>query len=171
VSTAAPAALLAWIALFGTPQETPLQEAVRLTGEGRPAAALLAAGRSQEPVERARAELFVYHRAGALDDALAAGLRALAEEPSDPWTLEETAYVALSLGDGALASSLLERLRPQQAGEALERTAWMGEEAARLEGLRVAEGAALERARLVALAALAGALLLGGFAARLPRPR
>jgi tetratricopeptide (TPR) repeat protein len=141
-------------------QETPLQAAVRLSGAGRHAEALRAAAESQAPLERAQGELYSYHRAGALEEALGAGLRALDAAPDDPWTLEETAYVALSLGEASLAASLLERLAAGQTPEERMRTAWMAEEAARALELRGAERRALERARLVVLSGTGLALVL-----------
>jgi tetratricopeptide (TPR) repeat protein len=152
----------------GPDQETPLQAAVRLSGEGSPAAALEAARRSESPLERAQAELYVLHRAGALDEALDAGLRALEVAPSDAWTLEETAYVALSLGEGALASRLLERLAPQLDPAGVGRTAWMGEEAGRLAARLEEEQRALRLGRSVAAAGAALALVVALLASRTP---
>lgn len=166
-----PGALLALAVLLGAgaDQETPLQAAVRLCGEGSPAAALEAARASESPLERAQAELYVLHRAGALDEALDAGLRALEVAPSDPWTLEETAYVALSLGEGALASRLLGRLAPQLDRAGAERTAWMGEEAERLAARRGEEQRALRLGRSVAAAGATLALAVALLASRTPR--
>ncbi len=131
-------------------QESALQAAVRLTGEARFAEAVEVARAGDDPLQRAQGELYVLHRAGALEEALAAGLRGLDEAPDDAWTLEHTAYVALSLGAGDLAVRL----------------DWMRVEATRLAGQRRREQDAQRRARIAALLGLGLGLLAFGVGLR-----
>jgi len=150
------------LVLVGPPssaQESALQAAVRLTGEARFAEAVEAARAGAEPLQRAQGELYAFHRAGALEEALAAGLRGLDESPDDAWTLEQTAYVALSLGAGELAVRLVERLDNVLPAEEASRLDWMRAEARRLADQRLLEQAAQHRARLGALLGLGLGLL------------
>lgn len=151
-------ALLTW-APRAAAQESALQAAVRLTGEARYAEAIEAANAGEVPLQRAQGELYAYHRAGALEDALRAGLRGLEEAPKDTWTLEQTAYVALSLGAGELAVRLVERLDAALPAEERSRLDWMRAEALRLAEQRGLEGRAQRSARLWALVGLGVSLL------------
>ena len=146
-------------------QETSLQRAVRLTGEGDLSEALSAARSGEDLLSRAQGELYVLHHAGALEPALQAGLRGLEAAPGDPWLLERSAYIALSLGAGRLAAELSEELQAAVPPEDWARHEWMLSEARSLEGTRAAEESSLRRAQLVSslvgVGAIALALVLG----------
>jgi hypothetical protein len=141
-------------------QETSLQRAVRLTGEGDLSAALSAARSGQDPLTRAQGELYVLHHAGALESALQAGLRGLESAPKDPWLLERSAYIALSLGAGGLASGLSEELQAAVSPAEWSRHEWMLSEARSLESTRAAEADSLRRAQLVSALMGVGAVVL-----------
>lgn len=143
-------------------QETSLQRAVRLTGEGQLTPALAAARAGEDPLSRAQGELYVLHHAGALEAALEAGLAGLREAPGDTWLLERSAYIALSLGAGELSARLSEELRETLPASEWARHEWMLSEAQALESTRAEEAAALQRAQLVSagVGLLAVALML-----------
>ncbi|MCB9916534.1 MAG: hypothetical protein H6828_15520 [Planctomycetes bacterium] len=159
------------LATSASAQESALAAAVRLAQEGRFVEALARARSAPEPLARAQAELYVWHHAGALDQALAAGRRGLAVAPADAWLLQNSAYVALSLGAGDEAQRLVGELERALPAEEFTAHAWMRAEADDLVRQRASERAALTRARAVSaavgLAALV-ALLLG---ARRPASR
>jgi len=170
-----PAALALGVFLLAAPatgapveQEVGLAAAVARVGEGRFAAALEAARGDPSPLDRAQAELYVLHQGGALEAALEVGLAGLAGFPEDPWLLDRSAYLALSLGDGGLADELygrLEALVPDRR----EALAPLRAEARQLEDRREAEARALGRAQTVVLVAALAALALMAFGLR-PSP-
>ena len=154
--------VLAWLPQAAS--ETPLQGAVRLTAEERFVEALKLARTDDDALFRAQGELFVLQRAGALDEALSAGLRGLEVAPKDPWLLERCANLALSLGSGGLAQGLLDELVQSVGPLEQERLAPLLTAARGLVQGRQAKTAALARARAVLLgiaALLALAALLG----------
>lgn len=136
-----------------------LQEAVRLTQAGELLGALEAARTTPDALERAQGELYVWHHAGALREALQAGLDGLRVAPLDPWLLDRCSYLALSLGAGELALSLTEDLQAATPPESWSEKAWMMDEARALAETRAAERRSLSRARLVSSGAVLAALL------------
>jgi hypothetical protein len=108
---------------------------------------LKAARAEVDPLVRAQAELHVLHHGGRLDSALQAGLSGLRAAPEDPWLLEQSAYIALSLGAGELAMDLGQRLREHMPPVEWPRLSWMLTEARALEQQRLAEARALKRSR------------------------
>lgn len=155
-------------AVPGAAQETHLAAAVRLAGEGRFTEALAEAHLASTQPEAAQAALYVWHHAGALEEALEAGLEGLAVVPEDPWLLDRCAFVAISLGDGALALEVCSRLERILGAEAFRQAAWMREEAERLTAQAEAEKQGEARARWTVLAALLLSTALSGW---LIRPR
>lgn len=158
-------ALLLAVSQASGAQDSGLQQAVRLVSEGRLAQALEAARGESDALARSQAELHVLHHGGLLEEALEAGLGGLEGAPEDPWLLERTAYIALSLGTGELAVDLCEDLRRAQPQE-WERHAWMMEEALSLRSQREGERKALGRARTLVGAGLLFSALLLLFGAR-----
>jgi hypothetical protein len=140
-------------------QENGLQAAVRLVGEERYRAALEAARAESQPLARAQAELYVLHQGGALEEALLAGLEGLETSPEDPWLLERSAYLALSLNAGSLAEELYLNLQ-----QVTDEASWdlheprLGEARA-IQERREAEALALTRARLGVIAVLLATLV------------
>ena len=151
---------LAVCALGARAQETSLQRAVRLAGEGDLSAALDAARAGSSPLARAQGELYVLHHAGALEAALQAGLAGLEESPSDAWLLERSAYIALTLGAGALAIELCDELQAVLPPEEWGRHEWMQGEALALQATREEEAASLRRAKQVSVTTALLALAL-----------
>jgi tetratricopeptide (TPR) repeat protein len=146
--------------------QSPFERAAELVRLGDYRAAIESTEQVSDPLQAAQAQLHVYHYAGDLDSALAAGRAGLAIDPKEPWLLENTAYVAISLGLGQPALAWLERLEEVRPGQAPD---WMLEEAQKLSENRSAEATASSRAKTVvwgALVGLIGALLVG---ARLTR--
>jgi len=156
------------LAVPGAAPETHLAAAVRLVGEGRFTEALAEARLEPAQPEAAQAALYVWHHAGALEEALEAGLEGLAVAPEDPWLLERCAYVSISLGDGVLGLELCARLERVLGAEAVRPSAWIREEAVRLAARAQAEKRGEARARWTVLAAL---LLTTALCAWLVRPR
>jgi len=147
-------------------------EAVRWVGEGRYAQALDAATKLGSAQERGQAQLYVLHHAGALNEALEAGLRGLDAAPDDAWLLDRCAYLAISLGAGSLARELCIRLEEHATPEAWEAAAWMLDEAEALEADRTAEALALSRARWsAALFGLASLVLMAWWGRRSPHSK
>lgn len=140
-----------------------LDRAVAAVREQRYADALAAARAEPDALLRSQAELYVFHQAGSLDEALAAGMAGLQGAPDNAWLLEQTAFVALTLGLGARAAGYLETLEQVAPGQAPE---WMVEQAGELSEQRADEQQALERARRVALAVLAAAAVAIAYGAR-----
>ena len=150
------------------------EAALALVGEGRLPAALSAADAELDPVRRAQARLFVLHHAGDLSGALEAGQAGL-EVTEDPWLLERSTYIALSLRAAARAGELHARFEKAVAG-AVQSAAEEGRMRALVEdygrqcaelaaGERALEGA-LVRARVAILSVLIAAACALGF---LPR--
>lgn len=166
--------LLLLAGLAGPPQGpgAGFDAALRLVAEGRYAAALEAAEAEPDGLRRAQARVHVRHRAGDLAGALAAALAGLEADPSDPWLLEQAAFVAVSLNRGAQGEALAERLaravQPAGAADpgAPERAEGLLAEARAARALELARRDALARSRRVALGLLAASLLLGAFLAR-----
>lgn len=162
-----------------TSAEAGFAAALRLVSEDRFAAALEAAALEPDPLARAQAHVHVRHHGGDLRGALSAALAGLEAAPSDPWLLEQGAFVAVSLNEGALAMTLAERLvlgleALHPAGTepgpraALERAHGLREEARASHSRALERRASLRRARGVAFALLALCLALAAFLARTP---
>jgi hypothetical protein len=160
--------VFAALAAAPTATESHLDAAVRLTGEGNLRAALAEARAETGEPDRSQAFLYVLHHAGALEEALAAGLSGLELEPEETWLLDRCAYIAISLGAGELARELCVRLRSCADEETWRRSSWMLAEADRLLAERRREESSIVRARWT----VAGGLLLAaGCAALLARSR
>ena len=147
---ALPALALLAALLAPTPaaaQESHFSAAVRLGGEGDFSGALAEARLETRQPDAAQATLHVWHHAGALEEALEAGLAGLEAIPTDPWLLDRCAYLAVSLGEGELALELCSRLRRSVDEETWQRSAWMLEEAELLAARDRAEARGLRRAR------------------------
>jgi hypothetical protein len=160
------AALLVIAFAFASParaQETSLQEAVRLVGERRFVEALAAARKGEDPLSIAQGELYVLHHAGALSEALEAGLTGLEAAPEDPWLLEQCTDIALNLGAARIAGRLARELQEVVPESDLERASGYLEWAYALEVGQREEARALTRARItmvvVVLLSIACALL------------
>jgi len=150
-----------------------LQAAVRLVGEGKYQAALAAAQAESQPLARAQAELYVLHQGGSLPRALRVGLDGLEANPADTWLLDQTAYLALSLGLGSLAESLYLRLEPLSSVESWTHYEPLLLAAQELKAQRVATDTALSRSRSAVIAgvlALFLPLLIGSFLRRSDQP-
>lgn len=165
--------LLVAVASLGQPTaargEGGLQAAVRLVGEGSFAAALAAAQAEEEPLARAQAELYVLHQGGSLPRALRVGLGGLEGHPDDTWLLDQTAYLALSLGIGSLAEELYLRLEPLSSVESWSHYEPLLLEARALEAQRAATDTALSRSRSAVIAGLLALflpMLIGSFLRR-----
>lgn len=141
-------------------QETPLQEAVRLTGEGAFTQALRAADRGADVVTIAQARLYVLHHAGALDEALEAGLLGLASAPEDTWLLDQCARLAMDLGASELATRLVSELSEALPASESERARSVLEDARALSDQRMAERSALRRSRIVTAALTLAATIM-----------
>ncbi|MFT7486084.1 MAG: hypothetical protein ACI9F9_001937 [Candidatus Paceibacteria bacterium] len=144
--------LLAGPALGCPSKQGSMESAWQAVTEGQFRTALEFAQEEPDTLRRAQAELHVYHQAGALDQAFAAGLRGLQADPQNSWLLEQTAFVALTLGLGKRASTLLEELEAVKEGSA---PTWMRDQAKELVVQRQREGLALGLSRQVALALMA----------------
>ncbi len=158
----AAATLLCLAAALGAPRlaqahEGGLQAAVRLVGEGDYPAALEAASAESEPLARAQAELYVLHQGGDLRRALRVGLEGLEDHPDDLWLLDQTAYLALSLGVGGLAEDLYLHLEELSSVDAWRRYEPLLQEARDVKSQHAATEAALSRSRS---AVIAGVLAL-----------
>lgn len=140
-------------------QESHLSAAFRLVGEGDFSGALAEARLETAQPDAAQAALHVWHHAGALEEALEAGLTGLDVNPDEPWLLDRCAYIAVSLGEGALALELCSRLQRCVDESSWQRSAWMLEEAELLAARGRAEARGLRRARWAV--ALFLALFLG----------
>lgn len=156
-----------------------LQEAWRLVGEGRFAAALEASQGELDPLARAQARTFVLHQAGDLRGALSAALAGLERSPTDPWLLDQGAYLAISLRSAELARELCARLgraaesgtlAPEEVERYRRRAAELGLEAEKLLALEAGREAALLRARgTVGAGLLLGVVLFALLALRRER--
>lgn len=136
-------------------QESHFSAAVRLVGEGDYRRALDEALQETAQPDAAQARLHVWHHAGALEEALAAGLEGLEAVPTDPWLLDRCAYLSISLGEGERALELCSRLRAATAEQGWEASAWMLEEAEQLAARGRDRTRGQRRARWTVLVALA----------------
>jgi hypothetical protein len=106
-------------------QESVFDRARQLAEQGDPLAALDLARGETDPVQRARAEVWIYYRARDFDSALAAAELGLASDPQDLWLLEREGACALSLRDGELAREASARFSGQLASAPpAERETW-----------------------------------------------
>lgn len=163
--------LMLSISIGAQPARDAFDEAWRLVGEGRFAAALDAARAEPQSLSGARARLFVSHQAGDLRGALEAGRAGLARFPEDAWMLDQTAYVALSLHAGEFGAELAHRLAgaalapglsPEESQRYAARAERHAKEAAQILESSRARDAALAAARgVVAAVVVAGLAFLG----------
>ena len=128
--------------------------------------ALEMAGDIEDELLSAQARMHVLHHGGDLPGALRAGREALERFPEDLWLLDQTAFVAGTLGDRVELDSLIERM---QALAASQRVATQEVEPVLARHRQVAESLGLRRAAKArssrrsrwTVLALGGATLLG----------
>lgn len=102
--------VLVVLALALAPRAVAQDRVRELVAESRFAAALDEVAREPDPLRRAQNAVWVRHVAGDLHGALDAGLAELKAHAKDPFLLEQSAFIALSLRKSELAAELVGRL-------------------------------------------------------------